>query len=312
MNRILICRKYVAIGIILLFVGVCITPAIAQVREKPPLPSSRIVQKNHRSLSRGLAGNFALESVIYLSWNASETEEPLEPGGANRSINITVTHQVLVSSFIGRLILLYCLIAHKFVTVTMEIGDISSWCAASLSDTELGFPITGDVSSQFTTLTIAVNENAPHTVCRVPIQASVDTMYGPFSFLPFVNDNNQTSALDFWIEYRPCLIIIPENDSMAVIPNESSYLRISITNAGNARTVVYGSVVYSPPDWITMMTNQIVLEVNMTGYAYLFVVPPISFNGTDTIILSFTAYLSDDYTQHGEPVYVLIRVIYEP
>jgi hypothetical protein len=307
-----IIRKYITVGIIFLFIGVCITPAIAQVGEGPSLPTRRSSQKTDIGLSGVLAGGSALESVISLSWNANETEEPLEPGGAPRSINITVTYHVLVSSFIGRFILLYCLMTHQYATVKVEIGDISSWCTASLSDSELQFPITGDVSSQFITLTVAVNEYVPHYVLKVPIQASVDTMYGPFGFLRLVNDNNQTGTLNFIIAYRPCLIVIPENDTMAVIPNESSYLRISITNAGNARTVVHGNIVFTPPDWITMMTDQIMLEVNMTGYAYLFVVPPVTYNGTDTIILSFTPYLADDYSQHGDPIYVLIRVLYEP
>ncbi|HWR63872.1 MAG TPA: hypothetical protein VN365_05665 [Candidatus Thermoplasmatota archaeon] len=312
MDRNPIIRKYVTVGIIFLFIGVCITPAIAQVGEGPSLPTRRSAQKTDIGLSGVLAGGFALESVISLSWNANETEEPLKPGGAPQSVNITVTYQVLASSFLGRLILLYCLVTHQYATVTVKTGDVPSWCTASLSDSELQFPITGDASSQFITLTVAVNEYAPHYVLKVPIQASADTKYGPFGFLRLVNDNNQTGTLDFLIEYRPCLIVIPENDTIAVIPNESSYLRISITNAGNARTVVHGNIVYTPPDWIQMMTDQIMLEVNMTGYAYLFVVPPVNFNGTDTIILSFTPYLADDYSQHGDPVYVLIRVIYEP
>jgi len=307
-----IIRKCLAVGIILVCIGTFITPAIAQVRENPSLPTRHSVQKTDMSRSRAPAEGFALDSVISLSWDANETKEPLEPSGAPRSINITVTYHVLVSSFIGRFILLYCLMTHQYATVKVEIGDISSWCTASLSDSELQFPITGDVSSQFITLTVAVNEYAPHYVLKVPIKASVDTMYGPFGFLRLVNDNNQTGTLNFIIAYRPGLIVIPENDTIAVIPNESSYLRISITNAGNARTVVHGNIVYTPPDWIKMMTDQIMLEVNMTGYAYLFVVPPVTYNGTDTIILSFTPYMADDYSQHGDPVYVLIRVIYEP
>jgi len=307
-----IIRKCVTVGIIFLFLGVCITPAIAQVGEGPSLPTRRSAQKTDIGLSGVLAGGSALESVIILSWNANETQEPLEPGGAPQSVNITVTYQVLASSFLGRLILLYCLVTHQYATVTVKTGDVPNWCTASLSDSELRFPITGDISLQCITLTVAVNEQAPATICRVPVQASVDTMYGPFGFTPLLNDFNQTGTLNFMIAYRPGLIVIPENDTIAVIPNESSYLRISITNAGNARTVVHGNIVYTPPDWITMMTDQIMLEVNMTGYAYLFVVPPVTYNGTDTIILSFTPYMADDYSQHGDPVYVLIRVIYEP
>jgi hypothetical protein len=307
-----IIRKYVVVGIILVFLGVCFIPANAQVKASPSLPIRHTGQKSDRGISGVPAEGFALESVISLSWNANETEEPLELGGEPRSVNITVTYQVLASSFLGRLILLYCLVTHQYATVSVEIGDVPSWCTASLSDSELRFPITSDISLQFIALTVAVNEQAPDTICRVPLQASVDTMYGPFGFTPLINDYNQTGTLTFMIAYRPCLIVIPENATMDVLPNESSYLRFSITNAGNARTVVHGNIVHIPPDWITMMTDQIMLEVNATGYAYLFVIPPVTYNGTDTIIVSFTPYKYDDYTQHGEPVYVLIRVIYEP
>jgi hypothetical protein len=307
-------RKYIAVGIILLFVGASLVPAIVQSSESPSLPTTRSAQKNDGSLSILPGGGFALDSVIQLSWNASETEEPLEPGGAPRSINITVTYHILVSTFIGKFILRYCLLTHQYVTVSLGIGDIPSWCTASLSNHELRYLITGNESSQLITLTVAVDEHAPaYGLCRVPVQASVDTLYGPFGFLPFVNEYNLTSNLYFRPGYFAHIVVIPENDSMAVIPNESSYLRIFITNAGNARTVVSGSIVRTPPgDWITMMTDQIVLDENMTSVAYLFVVPPVTFNGTDTIILSFTPYNADDYSQHGEPVYIFITVIYEP
>jgi hypothetical protein len=307
-------KKYVAVGIVLLFVGVSLIPAIVQSRDSPSLPTTRSALKTDKGLSILPGRGLALDSVIQLSWNASETEEPLEPGGAPRSINITVTYRTLVSTFIGDFILFYCRLTQRYITVSLEIGEIPSWCNASLSTPELSYLITRNESSQLITLTVAVDEHAPADVsCRVPIDASVDALHGPFGFLPLVNEYNLTSILYFYPGYRPSIIVIPENDSMAVIPNESSYLRFFITNAGNARTVVSGSIVRTPPgDWITMMTDQIMLDVNMTSVAYLFVVPPVNFNGTDTIILSFTPYKADDYSQHGEPVYILITVIYEP
>jgi hypothetical protein len=307
-------KKYVAVGIVLLFVGVSLIPAIVQSRDSPSLPTTRSALKTDKGLSILPGRGLALDSVIQLSWNASETEEPLEPGGAPRSINITVTYRTLVSTFIGDFILFYCRLTQRYITVSLEIGEIPSWCNASLSTPELSYLITRNESSQLITLTVAVDEHAPADVsCRVPIDASVDALHGPFGFLPFVNEYNLTSILYFRPGYFAHIVVIPENDSMAVIPNESSYLRIFITNAGNARTVVSGSIVRTPPgDWITMMTDQIVLDENMTSVAYLFVVPPVNFNGTDTIILSFTPYKADDQSQHGEPVYVLIHIIYKP
>lgn len=311
-------RKYMVVGIVLFFVGTCFIPTTAQdiAIEKSVLQTSNTVaQKTDRNHSRVLSSGFGLGSAIWLSWNASDTVEPLEPGGAPRSINLTVTYgTVLTSPYIGKIILFYCRLTHQSVMVTLEIGDTPSWCTALLSDSQLRFPITGNESSQIITVSVAVDENAPGDVlCEVPINASVDTLRGPLGFLSFVNEYDYSRSMFFWPGYHPHIIVIPENDSMAVIPNESSYLRIYITNVGNARTVVIGNIVRLPPGgWIAMMTDQIVLEVNMTGIAYLFVVPPVTFNGTDTIIISFTPHKADDYSQQGEPVYLLIRVIYEP
>jgi hypothetical protein len=166
-------RKYIAVGIILLFVGASLTPAIAQSRESPSLPTTRSAQKTDRNLSILPGEGFALDSIIQLSWNANETEEPLEPGGAPRNINITVTYHILISTFIGKFILRYCLLTHQYVTVSLGIEDIPSWCTASLSNHELQYLITGNESSQLITLTVAVDEHAPaYGLCTVMYSTS--------------------------------------------------------------------------------------------------------------------------------------------
>lgn len=306
-------RKGLVVVLILLLIGILVAPIIAQEIGKSVQPSN--ASDNDMSRFIILRGGFGLDSTIRLSWNASETEKPLEPGGAPRSVNLTVTYSTLVNhQFIDKFILLYCLLTHQYVTVTLEVGEIPSWCTVSLSNSQLQFPINCNESSQVITLAVALDENAPaYELIKVPLNTSVDTIRGPFGLFHFVNGYDNTAILHFIPGYFAHIIVIPENDSMVVIPNESSYLRIYITNAGNARTVVFGNVVHTPPgDWITLITPQIVLDVNMTSVAYLFVVPPFNFNGTDTIIISFTPYKADDYSQHGEPVYIFIDVIYEP
>jgi hypothetical protein len=44
----------------------------------------------------------------------------------------------------------------------------------------------------------------------------------------------------------------------------------------------------------------------------LSVVPPGDFHGTESITISFTPYKADDYSQHGDPVYVTIVIVCEP
>jgi len=274
-----------------------------------------VVHTSEISSSTIPRGGFGLDSVIYISWDASGNEEPLEPGGAPRSVNLTVSYStVLVSPCIGRIILLYCIVTHQYVTVSLEIGNIPSWSTASLSDTELRFPISSTESSQIISVTVTVDEQAPaYGLCSIPILASVGTVRGPFGVLSFVNECSQTATMNFLPGYHPHIIVEPASDYLNVTPGNTSYLPITITNLGNGRTVVFVNIVGFPSgDWLISIPHQIVFEVNMSQEITLAVVPPSDFNGTDTIGISFTPHNADDYSQHGEPVNITIDLICEP
>ena len=63
-------RKGLAVGIILLFVGTCIIPAIAK-----PIPITANTVPH--------PGNFfGLNSNVEISWDANQTEEPIIPRGS--------------------------------------------------------------------------------------------------------------------------------------------------------------------------------------------------------------------------------------
>jgi hypothetical protein len=292
-------RKCLAVGIILLFVGTCIIPA----------------QKTHINHDTAPRDGFGLQSVIYLSWDSTEAMDPLEPGGAPRNVTLNVTYfTTLITPYLGRIILLYCLVTHQHVSVTLEIGEIPSWCTASLLNSEFQFPITGTASTQHTTIAVAVNEHAPmYSLCKVPINGSVETMRGPFSLLPFVHGFDQTCIMNFVPGYRPGIIVTPASDYLNTTPGHPSTLSINITNTGNARTAVVTDIVDTPPgNWMIDIPWYVILEVNMSGEMYLTVTPPNDFNGIETITISFTPYLADDPTQHGDPVNITIMVICEP
>jgi len=200
------------------------------------------------------------------------------------------------------------------VTVTLEIGEIPTWCTASLSETQLQFPITGNIEEQTVTLAVAVEEHAPaYALGYVRIHASVDTLRGPFGLFPFVNGYDGTATLSFVPGYLPHIIVIPASNYLNVTPGNTSILPITITNHGNARTAVKIEIVEGlPGSWITYIPGQVIIDVNMTEETVLSVVPPVDFNGTESLTLSFTPYKADDYTQHGDPVFVTIEIICEP
>ena len=308
-------RKCLAVGLILLLIGTSVIPITAQDIEKSIVQtSSALAQKTSMSRSIVSRGGFGLQSVIHISWG-NETQKPLVPGGEPRIINLTVTYgTVLRTPFSGQIVLLYCILIHQYMTVNLEVGDTPSWCTASLSNSQLQFPITDTMSSQTTTLTVTVNEYAPaYQLCSVFINASVDTLRGPFGFLPFVSGYWLTSIMNFVPGYLPRIIVIPASDYVNATPGDASHLPINITNAGNDRTVVYTDIVDFPSGhWLISIPSQVVLEVNMTSEIVLSVVPPNDFTGIENITFTFTPYKADDYTQYGEPVLITILVIRKP
>lgn len=294
-------RTRLAVVFILFFVGASL------------ISSASGPQNDVRRLIVPHAG-FGLGSVVTLSWNGNETSEPLPPGGSPRNVNLTVMYYtVLVSPFVGKLILLYCLLTHQEANVTLEIGDTPSWCTASLSESQLQFPITGDTVSRTVSVIVAVDEHAPaYQLCPVPIHVSVDTLRGPFGLLPFVNGYDQTFTMCFFPGYLPHISVVPASDHLNATPGNTSYLPINITNHGNARTAVMIQITEHLPGWITYIPGQVIIDVNMSEETGLSVVPPSDFQGTESITISFTPYKADDYSQHGDPVYVTITIICEP
>jgi len=308
-------KKCVAIAITIVFLGISFIPTISQGTEKPWVPLSEYSAKKTNICHYIIPGpGFGLQSILWISWG-NETQEPLVPGGAPQNVTLNVTYgTTLLTPVLGRIILLYYLVKHQYITVTLKIGEIPSWCTVSLSNSELQFPINLTKSSQHTTITVAVDEHAP-AYCQfyVPINVSVETVRGPFGIFPFVNGYENIATFSFIPGYRPSIIVKPVSDYLNATPGNLSVLQINITNDGNARTIVFTDIVGSPPaGWVITMTSMVVLDVNMTAYAYIAVRPPNDFVGTEVITLSFTPCMADDPTQCGDPVYRTITVICEP
>jgi hypothetical protein len=273
-------------------------------------------QKNMENHSLSGDGWFSLDSVITISWSGNATQTPLVPGGAPRIMNLTITYTTVLSyPLIGKIIRYYCMATHQVVTVTLELGEIPSWSTASLSASEIQFPVSDALSSQNVSLSIAVDEHAPaYALCVIPIHAEVKTLRGPIGLIPLVNGCSQTATVTCLPGYLPHIIVEPESDHLDVVPGEMSHLYFNVINHGNAKTVVKAEIIDSPEnDWNVMVTDQIVLdEEGGSNFAFLYVTPPFDFSGTDSITVSFTPYKYDDMSQHGAPVNVTIAVIFEP
>ena len=73
---------------------------------------------------------FNLQSSLTVSWNASETEQPLVPRGGTRTLALDITHTVNKGLLGAAVLQIY---AGKQITIKIEILETPSWATATLS-----------------------------------------------------------------------------------------------------------------------------------------------------------------------------------
>lgn len=304
-------RKCLTVLLILLLIGISILPITAQDFEKSLMQTSNALTQKiimNQSLFSGFG--FGLQSVIHISWG-NENQEPLVPHGEIRNVPLNITYYtILCNAFISPIILRYCILSHQYVLVELNIVDTPSYCTASLNKSVLRFPITEDKSSQTISLYIQVDNNAPaHKQFAVTINASVDTVKGPFCTLPFIYGYYNTFGLPFFPEYNPLISVTPEYSIIETTPGTTFIDPITIENLGNGKTIVFNNVDNCcPSGWNIFVSVATVLEVNESKIANLSITTPVDFYGFLIITLSFTPHYYDNQFLEGSPTYVTISV----
>jgi hypothetical protein len=295
-------KKWLAIGIILLFVGTSILPVTA----KPILSTAYTVPH---------PGNFfGLNSNIILSWDANETKEPLIPRGVTRTIALNVLFGVTWGVF-GHLI--HYLVRYKQVTIQVSVIDRPEWSYATLSQGTLVCnipPNENDYSMLQTSLTVSVDEDAPaFEVFPVTIQATVESLHGLFGLFTLMQGITRVENVTFNVGYKPLIQPqFPETNVIEAPPLVQVELPIGITNLGNGRTIVANEVMDYPDGWIVSIPDQLIVDVDEYKEMNLSIVAAEDFSGVETITVSFTPHSFDNYSLVGQTTYATFLAFYNP
>ena len=240
---------------------------------------------------------FNLQSSLTVSWNTSETEQPLVPRGGTRTLTLDITH-IVNKGLLGAAILKAY--TGKQVTIKIEILSTPTWATASLSQGTVTATIDPTtMQTLHTALTLAVAENAPaFGVGEVRLRATALKA-------GLIQSFEQDFALNFQPDYKPLIQpTFPDANTKQIGPMDTATFRIDIVNMGNARTKVYLNVVNIPEGWVAIVTDQIIIEegVGSMNTAYLVVKPPKGFGyhyDEKTITISMQPFKADDESKKG-------------
>ena len=155
--------------------------------------SLAVAQPKDESSRKGL---IHLQFSLTISWNASETEQPISPGQI-RVVTLDVAYTVNKALLGG--FLLHLLEGRSF-PIQLSIEDKPDWCEAWLvPETMTGVVDSEEIGIRNSLLCIHVNEDAPtnHTIGEIGIQCKIDDMKGPFKILTLIGGFEQFQTLYF-------------------------------------------------------------------------------------------------------------------
>jgi len=236
-----------------------------------------------------------LQSSVTVSWNASETAQPLVPRGGARTIGLDITHTVNKGLLGGAILQAY---AGKQITIKIEIIKTETWVTATLSQGTVTATI-GSEQILHTYLTLAVAENAP------ALSVGVVSLRATALKAGLIQGFEQDFSLYFQPDYKPLIQpTYPDTNTKQIGPMDTATFRIDVQNLGNARTIVKLNVETVPEGWTAIVTDEIVLEegVGSMNTAYLVVKPPKGFGyhyDEQTIVVSMQPVKADEQTKVG-------------
>jgi hypothetical protein len=250
---------------------------------------------------------FNLQSVLTVNWG-NETQQPVVPRGALRQLDIEISHTVTHGVLGKYLLQLY---TSTQVIIDLEITDKSPWVTATLSQSSLQAVLTpGETIIVKTKLSLQVSDDAP------AFQLGYVTIKATAQPIALIKGYTKEFTLNFVADYKPLIKpSLPNTNAKTIGPMDTAVFPINIENLGNARTIVYLSVVNTslPKDWVAIVTDQVTLEEGSgsTGTAYLVIKPPKGFGYHDekgTISVSLQPVQADNQANKGEIVYQTVLV----
>lgn len=311
-------NKTLVVGVIILFIGICIIPSICgnNVKNNEYLVVtniSKLTQNTNETHDIIPSSIFGLQSVITVSWDANQTSEPLEPYGAYRRIDLDVSYSV-VKGVLGQFILRYCIFTRQIISVTLEIIEKPYYCTANIDNSILLFSFSDIPSVGQSILGVLVNENAPafEPFC-VKIKASVNDISGPFGFLTFINDFEIIQSIFFTANYLSIMKVTPESNYIETTPGTTVVDPITVENLGNGKTLVDIQFINFPEEWSLIIDPpQLIIEVDESKVTNLSITPPLDFYGYGTIVLRFTPKYYYNPEIEGLPENIVIGVNVKP
>jgi len=253
-------------------------------------------------------GLFGFASIITIEWaNVNESGVAVEPLRDFKSYELNVDYSITKGPF-GNLIYNLLYIGRR-VDIKLELIDYPrEWSTVYIP---------------FDTITVSLQRNLNQVIEKsIVIMISVDESApaykdGTISIRAYVPKIGMIQAFDktFQLTLKPAYLgmlnVQPETQHRLIGPMDTAEIPIQVTNLGNGRTKALFRVTSTYEDWMSIVTDQIILEPQQTGTIFLNVKPPKGFGYHDdsrTFIIEYIPTWAEAPEIRGYPEQLSIAI----
>ena len=238
-----------------------------------------------------------LETVVDISFDDENLEEPLIPGGDTRDINVSIEYKVQGGKILGNFLIK--LFSSKTLTLELNIIESPDWLTVDLDEDSFEFDVSNETLIKTLVLSVSASSDAPaYEEGDLKFNATVEPKKGPLGILTLISGFYEEYKLSFEASYAPSIDIKPESTTYTISPYNETEIPISITNLGNDKTTVMTEIVNQSENW-NVSISDITIDIDETGTAYLKVYADHKFD-QETIKIKFTPARKQDTSDKGE------------
>jgi len=264
-------RKGLVFVIILLFVGVFITPA-----------TSYMTDNERYSTEFGL-----LDPYLNIEYDASSIPYAIEP--ESEIIEVPVNISYFVGGLFSGFIVPFLQAFDIEMLIELSLIDVPDWCNVSIQPDSINSKINYEPGIPHQSiLSLSLSKDAPAwQEFSIGIKGTVEPLIGPFGYLTIIVGIEEETLISltpgFYFDY-----LLEYESDIITPPLEKTNITMNLTNLGNGDLRVETNVVVIPEGFILTIPPLTVIPVDTTKQLLFQVQPPEDFiNKSETIIYGF-------------------------
>jgi len=274
MSRNNLSKKGFTFAVIILFIGIAITPIYT-------VQSVNQSANTTENINNKFLWHYFVKGNIRIIYDVEACFEPIIPMTGEHTCEISVSYKI---TGILAMVITKILWERMDMRIELSVEDVPEYATARVSPSVVNPVINTLWESERCYVHVSVNEDAPaYETSYFSLKATSASIFkGPFGFA-LIHDVEYGQEIPFVPAYLPIIHIVPEAGSLETPPGKISQLNITMENLGNGLTIIDSKILNFPSEEWWGYIPETILDIGESKVVSLLLLAPENYSGHNQI-----------------------------